>query len=114
VAPHPEVSGESMAVLVELQANTWRPIVLGVDLLSSPDEHFIASVRAGPFVRAETARQCAPVRAAPDKESEMIACVANGVILRAPGETRVHVDYTWRQVISPTGRAGWIDVSHLR
>ncbi|MGH2608016.1 MAG: hypothetical protein ACRDHF_02910 [Tepidiformaceae bacterium] len=114
VAPHPEIRGASMAVLVELQANSWRPIIVGADLLTSADEHFITSVRQGPFVRVETPRECAPIRALPQRDAEAIACPANGVILRAPGERRIHVDYTWEHVIGPGGRAGWIDIGDLR
>lgn len=114
LAPHPEGGGQSMAVLVELQANSWRPIVVGLDLLTSNDEHFIAAVRAGPFVRAEGSGDCVPIHAASGKQFEVISCVADGVILRAPGEARVHVDYTWRPVLSPSGRPGWVDVADLR
>ncbi len=105
---------DSMAVLVELGADRWRPLVLGFALISSPDPRFIASVRRGPFVRIQTRADCAPIRVASERTAEAFACLGNGVILRAPGETRVHNDYTWRQVVGPNGRAGWVDVSHLQ
>lgn len=104
---------DSMAVLVELQENRWRPLVTGFSLISSPDPRFIASVRRGPFVRVQQRGECAPVRATSQRDAEIISCVRNGVLLRAPGEVRVHVDRTWRQVITPTGRSGWIDIGQL-
>ena len=105
---------DSMAVLVELQADRWHPIVTGFALVSSPDPDFIASVRRGPFVRISTRAECAPVRVASERAAEAFACLKNGVIMRAPGETRVHNDYTWRQVVGPNGRPGWVDISHLQ
>ena len=113
LAATPDSPGEVMAVLVELQQNLWRPIVAGDDLLVSHDQHFIASVRQGPFVRVRTAEDCAPIRVHSAIDADAFACVANDVILRAPGETRLHLDYSWTQVIAPGGRAGWIKVDDL-
>lgn len=110
----PGDGGGWIAALVQLQADRWRPLAIGADVLSSPNEHFIASVRRGPFVRVDTRRECAPIYASADRSSDQIACPMNGVILRAPGEVRVHNDYTWQQVIAPTGRPGWVDIAHIR
>ncbi|MEX0782124.1 MAG: hypothetical protein WD557_05695 [Dehalococcoidia bacterium] len=113
LAATPDANGDLMAVLVELQANQWRPIVADADLLVSNDQRFIASVRQGPFVRVRAGDECTPIRALSEIDADVIACAAGNVILRAPGETRIHVDYTWMQVIAPGGRSGWIKVDDL-
>lgn len=113
VAPSADAVGEFVAVLVELQANRWSPIAAGDGYLSSGEERFIASVRQGPFVRVRTRRDCSPILGGADIEAVEIGCVVSGVILRAPGETVVHNDYTWTQVVSPSGRPGWIRIDFL-
>ena len=113
MAPVPDVPGQQMAVLVELQANRWRPIVGGDGLLVSTDERFIASVRQGPFVRVKERDRCAVIRGGSDIDAIEIGCVVARVVLRAPGQTVVHNDYTWTQVVSPSGRPGWINVGDI-
>lgn len=67
----------------------------------------------GPFARVAGAGDCLNVRAAPDQNADVLACMAGGVLLRDLGEMRAAGVATWTRVATPAGAEGWANAAYL-
>ena len=56
---------------------------------------------------------CLNVRAEPAMTAAVLACAADGVLLRDTGETREVDGATWRRVVTPAGVDGWASSQFL-
>jgi uncharacterized protein YgiM (DUF1202 family) len=53
------------------------------------------------------------VRKAPDETSEVVETLNSGKHVKVT-EKRVHKDRVWFRIITPSGRAGWIDFNFVK
>ena len=73
----------------------------------------IQAVLQGPFARVVNTESCLNVRAGPGMVAAVLACAADGVLLRDTGETREVDGATWARVVTPAGVEGWANSQFL-
>ena len=73
----------------------------------------IQAVLHGPFARVVNTGSCLNVRADPAMAAPVLACGADGVLLRDAGESREVDGATWRRVVTPAGVEGWASSQFL-
>jgi hypothetical protein len=73
----------------------------------------VHAVVRGPFVRVSGTGSCLNVRGAPSTAAPVLACLADGVLLRDAGEARGEGGVTWLRVVTPAGADGWASAEFL-
>jgi hypothetical protein len=78
----------------------------------------VVAVMQGFFSRVQTPGSCGNVRAEPDPAARVLACAADGVLLRGigprhVGETVTAGGVTWLHVLTPDGVEGWANTAFL-
>lgn len=82
-----------------------EPLLLG--------RNYVRAVVRGPFARVADTGSCLNVRAEPGMASDVLACAADGVLLRDTGDTREFDGATWRRAVTPAGGEGWASTRYL-
>jgi hypothetical protein len=75
--------------------------------------NYVRAVLHGPFARVVDTGSCLNVRAEPAIAAPVLACAADGVLLRDTGESREVDGASWRRVITPAGVEGWAQTQYL-
>jgi hypothetical protein len=75
--------------------------------------NYVRAVLRGPFARVVDTGSCLNVRAEPGMAAAVLACAADGVLLRDTGETREVDGVTWRRVVTPASVEGWTSSQYL-
>jgi hypothetical protein len=75
--------------------------------------NYVRAVLQGPFARVVDTGSCLNVRAEPGMTADVLACAADGVLLRDTGESREVDGATWRRVATPAGIEGWASEEFL-
>ena len=111
--PYPDFMGY-LPALFDLDAGQLRP--LKQPFLDPPFQYqrnHIQAVQHGPFARVVNTGACLNVRADPGVVAPVLACAADGVLLRDTGETREVDGTTWLRVVTPSGAEGWASTQYL-
>ena len=92
----------------------------GVEELSSSSAVYTAQalqlvgVQYGPFLRVvDVGENCLSIRAEPNTDAEVLACVAERVLLTDLDEAMGLDGTTWRRARTPAGIEGWSDSRYL-
>jgi hypothetical protein len=75
--------------------------------------NYVQAVLPGPFARVVNTGACLNVRAEPGAAAAVLACAADGVLLRDTGEARQADGTTWQRVVTPAGVEGWASSQYL-
>jgi len=75
--------------------------------------NYIQAVLHGPFARVVNTGSCLNVRAEPGMSAAVLACAADGVLLRDTGEARQADGAIWQRVVTPAGVEGWASTQYL-
>ena len=93
-----------------------------VEAFAGPDvprgRNHVVAVMQGFFSRVATGGTCLNLRAEPDPAARVLACAADGVLLRGigprhVGETVTAGGVTWLHVLTPDGAEGWASTASL-
>lgn len=113
--PIPEFFPGILPALIDLDAGFIHPIT---DPFLAPDwkggRSLVRAVLPGPFARVMGTGSCLNVRAEPGIAAEVLACAADGVLLRDMGETQEIDGMTWLRVVTPAGAEGWASRQYLQ
>jgi hypothetical protein len=94
---------------VDLETGDFRPVNTGVNL----GRNLLQAVQAGPFARVSGTNSCLNVRAEPSATGQVLACMADGVLLTDSGESQTTDGVTWVRVTTPTHVQGWSAATYL-
>jgi hypothetical protein len=111
--PPPETFVGYLPVLFDLDARLVRPIPHPFLDAFFGNRHHVQAVLLGPFARVVNTRACLSVRQEPGMATAVLACAADGVLLKDTGETREVDGTTWRRVVTPAGVEGWASSQYL-
>ncbi len=75
--------------------------------------NLIRAALHGPFARVVNTGSCLNVRADAGVDAPVVACAADGVLLRHTGETQEADRHTWLHVVTPSGAEGWASAAYL-
>jgi hypothetical protein len=67
----------------------------------------------GPFAQVTGTGSCLNVRAEPSITGQVLACMADGVLLHDNGETKVTDEGMWESVTTPNGTQGWASGNYI-
>jgi hypothetical protein len=112
-APPPDPFVGYLPVLFDLDARLIRPIPHPFLDVFPGNRHLVQAVLRGPFARVVNTGGCVDVRQEPGAAAAVLACAADGVLLRDAGETREVGGVTWRRVVTPAGVEGWANSQFL-
>jgi hypothetical protein len=73
----------------------------------------VHAVQIGPFARVTGTNSCLRVRAAPSLSGEVLACMADGVLLQDAEDTVDADGQTWARVMTLGGVQGWASAGYL-
>ncbi|UCH86649.1 MAG: SH3 domain-containing protein [Dehalococcoidia bacterium] len=113
--PIPQSFAGTLPTLIDLDAGLIHPITdpfLGSDWKGG--RSLVRAVFLGPFARVVDTGSCLNVRAEPGSAAEVLACAADGVLLRDMGETQETDGMTWLRVVTPAGVEGWVSRQYLQ
>jgi hypothetical protein len=103
--------------LVDLSAGTYNMIMAPFSTsqpgVSSLGRSVVHAVQTGPFARVTGTNSCLRVRAAPSLSGEVLACMADGVLLTDMEDTVDADGQTWARVMTPNGVQGWASTGYL-
>jgi len=71
----------------------------------------VVAVQTGPFARVVNTGSCLNMRDAPSLESNVITCIADGVLLRIESEEQTTPG--WLEVATPSGARGYASTLYL-
>jgi len=74
---------------------------------------YVQAVVYGPFARVVGTGSCVNVRVGPGVAAGVVACAADGVLLRDTGEAREVDGGAWLRVVTPAGTEGWASAEYL-
>jgi hypothetical protein len=99
--------------IIDLEAGEARPIPH--PFLDQPlgYSYTVRAAMRGPFARVINTGACLDVRQQPTTNAAILACAADGVLLRDTGETHEADGATWRRVVTPAGVDGWASAQYL-
>jgi hypothetical protein len=100
-------------VIIDLQDGGARPLAGPFHELPLSGRNYVRAVLHGPFARVVGTGSCLNVRAEPAMAALVLACAADGVLLRDTGESREADGATWRRVVTPASVEGWASVQYL-
>jgi len=104
-----------LPALIDLDAGLIYPIT---DPFLGPDwkggRSLVRAVLPGPFSRVVGTGDCLNVRQEPGLSTEIVACAADGVLLRDTGETREVDGAIWLRVVTPASVEGWASTQYLQ
>jgi len=113
--PIPQFFPGILPALIDLDAGLIHPIT---DPFLGPDwkggRSLVRAVLPGPFARVVETGSCLNVRAEPGMAADVLACAADGVLLRDTAETQVADGSTWLRVVTPSGVEGWVSTQYLQ
>lgn len=109
-------SSAPLPALVDLAAGEYHPIpgpFVSSDRLNRrpTGRTLVRAIQTGPFARVVNTGSCLNVRTEPSLTSTVLACAADGVLLRDTGEAADGA--AWLRVTTPTGVAGWASTHYL-
>ena len=109
-----EFHNGTLPVLIDLEARLIHPIPHPfLDLSSTGRRQLVQVVLHGPFARVVNTGGCLDVRQEPAPAAAVLACAADGVLLRDTGETQEADGAAWRRVVTPAGVEGWASSQFL-
>jgi len=100
-------------VVFDLEAGEAHPLAGPFHEPPLFGRNYVRLVLQGPFARVVDTGSCLNVRAEPGRTAAVLACAADGVLLRDTGETREVDGATWRRVVTPSGVEGWASSQFL-
>jgi hypothetical protein len=103
-----------LPALYDLNAGLLHPMMQPfLDPPFQNQRNHIQAVLHGPFARVVNTGACLNVRQDPGIAAAVLACLADGVLLRDANETRDLDGTTWRRVVTPAGVEGWASEEYL-
>jgi hypothetical protein len=111
--PTPGPGPVIVPAIFDLEAGEAHPILH--PFLDQPRRfsYIVRAVLHGPFARVVNTGGCLDVRQEPSAAAAVLACAADGVLLRDTGETREADGATWARVVTPAGVGGWASDEYL-
>jgi hypothetical protein len=100
-------------VIIDLDTGEAHPLAGPFQEPPLGGRNFVQAVLRGPFARVVDTGSCLNVRAQPAMSGAVLACAADGALLRDTGETREVGDTTWQRVLTPAGVEGWASSQYL-
>ena len=73
----------------------------------------VVAVQRGPFARVVNTGDCLNVRDAPSTSGNILACLADGVLVRDSADVSQADGTTWAHVTTPSGTEGWVSTEYL-
>jgi len=114
--PTPEPDSYAITFLpavFDVEAGIAHPLAGPFQELPLFGRNYIQAALHGPFARVVNTGACLNVRSEPGTAVPVLACAADGVLLRDTGETRDADGGTWIRVLTPAGVEGWASTQYL-
>jgi hypothetical protein len=113
-SPTPRPSAGWLPAVIDLSAEKIHPIAQPFANADFPTgRNIVRAVQRGPFARVVNTGSCVNVREVPGTQARVLACAADGVLLRNLGETATVDDAGWLRVAMPAGAEGWASTQYL-
>jgi len=94
---------------VDLETGDFRPVNTGINL----GRNLLQAVQAGPFARVSGTNSCLNIRAEPSITGQVLACMADDVLLTDSGESQTIDGVTWVRVTTLAHNQGWAAATYL-
>jgi hypothetical protein len=113
----PDDSRAPVPGILNLSTGEYSPII-GPFVTDERPYHpygrtLVDAVQVGPFALVTGTNSCLRVRAAPSLSGEVLACMADGVLLRDMEDTVDADGQAWARVMTPGGVQGWASAAYL-
>jgi hypothetical protein len=117
VPPPPEYLGVPVPALLNLNTGEYGLLTDPFVTAERPYQPYgrsrVDAVQLGPFVRVTGTNSCLNVRAEPSITGQVLACMADGVLLTDSGESQTIDGVTWVRVTTPAHIQGWAAATYL-